>query len=105
MDISHLSLSEIWEEIEKKAHKHASAVESLNASYEENITEEKAETYIVILKNREPKINKEKINNQESILTIEFQQIKKLLQGTLNAKEDFINGKLKVRGNIGLALK
>src|SRR5699024_6747366 len=105
MDISHLSLSEIWEEIEKKVHKHASAVESLNASYEVNITGEEAGTYSVILKNGEPAIREGKNDNQDCILTIGIKQYENLLQGKLNDKAAFITGKLKVKGNIGLALK
>lgn len=105
MDISNLSLSEIWEEIEKKAHKHASAVENLNASYEVNINGEQTGTYSVIFKNGETIITEGKIDNPDCTLTMGFKQFKKLLQGNLNAKAAFMTGKLKVKGNIGLALK
>ncbi|HLQ96687.1 MAG TPA: SCP2 sterol-binding domain-containing protein [Pseudogracilibacillus sp.] len=105
MEIGSLTLGEIWQEIEKKAHKHASAVENLDAVYEVNITGEETGTYTVILQNGTTSIKEGTTDKPDCVLTLGFKQFKKLLQGKLNAKAAVMTGKLKIKGNIGLALK
>lgn len=105
MDIASLSLDEIWEKIEEKAHQHASAVETLHAVYEVNITGEETGTYRITIQDGATSIAEGKADNPDCVLTLGFKQFKKLLQGKLNAKAAVMTGKLKIKGNIGLALK
>lgn len=105
MDLDTMSLREIWDEIEKRANERPELIKDLNASYIFEITGDDAGTYGLIFKNGSATVDASADNSADCTLTMSVKNFKKLLLGNLNSASAFMTGRLKVKGNIGLALK
>lgn len=105
MDLDTKSLSEIWDVIEKKANEQPELIKDLNASYIFEITGDDAGTYGLIFKDGSAIVDTAANNSADCTLTMSVKNFKKLLQGNLNSASAYMTGRLKVKGNIGLALK
>ena len=100
-----MTISDIWKEIEKRANDHPEYVEDINATYTVKLSGEEKNTYSLIFKKEGTTVIKEELDDADCVLSMNTKSFKKLLQGNLNTTAAFMSGKLKVKGNIGLALK
>lgn len=105
LNIDTMTISDIWKEIEKRANDYPEYVENINASYIVKLSGEEKTTYSLIFKKEGTTVIKEELDDADCVLSMNTKSFKKLLQGNLNTTAAFMSGKLKVKGNIGLALK
>lgn len=105
MEVQQLSIKEIWELVEKKTAEDPSLITGLNAVYQFNIkTVDEIERYILRF-DEQAHVTEGESEEADCILDMNEQNFKKLIEGTINSAAAFMTGKLKVKGNIGLALK
>jgi len=105
MDIENMSNDEIWQAIKTKAEEHPEYIENLDAVYGVKLTKEQEASYRIAVKDGNMDIEAKEADDADCTLILSFKNFKKLLQGNLNTTTAFMTGKLKVKGNVGLALK
>jgi len=104
MNIDNMPLNDIWEEIEKRANENPELIKDMNASYAFDITGKEGGMYQLAFKDGNAYVQ-EGSSDADCTLSLNGKNFRKLLQGNLNATTAFMTGRLKVKGNIGLALK
>tara|TARA_Y100000031_G_C7921966_1_gene248718 strand:- start:39 stop:371 length:333 start_codon:yes stop_codon:yes gene_type:complete len=80
-------------------------VSSMNAIYEFQITGDNGGTWTVDVKNEPPKVTSGSLGSADCTVTIKDEHFVAMISGDLNPQMAFMTGKLKVTGNMGLALK
>lgn len=105
MDISSMTMEEIWAEIDQQLIAAPEHIAGVEATYTLDITGDEAAKYGLILKDGESEVVEEGIEDADCLIILNVKNFKKLLQGDLNTTTAFMTGRLKVKGNIGLALK
>lgn len=105
MDIHTMSMVEVWAEIEKQMQEHPERIEGVNATYDFDITGDDGAKYGLAFQDGAAEVMEGGLEDAECALTMNVKNFKKLLQGDLNSTTAFMTGRLKVKGNIGLALK
>jgi len=105
MDIENMTNDEIWQAIKTKAEEHPEYIENLDAVYGVKLTKEAEASYRIAVKDGKMDIQSKEADDADCTLILSFKNFKKLLQGNLNTTTAFMTGKLKVKGNVGLALK
>lgn len=105
MDIESMKISDVWILIAEKASANKSYIEGMNISYGIELSGEEANEYTLNFSDGDFEIS-EGINSEvDCKLELSDKNFKKLVNGKLNTTSAFMMGKLKVKGNIGLALK
>lgn len=106
MNIEDLSVKEIWKEIAVQADAHPEHFEGIAATYVVSVkTKDAEEANTLVINDGTYEITDGTAENADCTLSLNEGSFKKLLQGNLNTTTAFMTGKLKVKGNIGLALK
>src|SRR5690625_753546 len=105
MDINRMSLNDIWTTIENIADERSDLITDLNATYCFEITGDDPGNYTIKFENGNAEITGGLNDNADCTLTMGVDFFKQLIQGKANATTAFMTGRLKVKGNIGLALK
>jgi len=105
MNIANMSIDEIWEKISLKTEEEPDIAGRLNATYTFHIKEDEQKSFSLIFKNGKATVQKGSIENANCELSMKESNFKKLLMGDLNATSAFMTGRLKLKGNIGDALK
>ncbi|MEJ8778842.1 SCP2 sterol-binding domain-containing protein [Pseudogracilibacillus sp. ICA-222130] len=105
MSLDNLTVQEVWEEIDRVAKENKSIIETVNGSFVFEIKASEEVVYSLELTEGIATITEGKINDAQCTLAMSEKNFKKLLQGDLNATATFMMGRLKVKGDIGLALK
>jgi|SRR5690625_6469426 len=105
MQIDTMTLEEIWQVIDQKANEHPEYIQEMDAVYVFDITGDEGSTYGLVIKDGKAEVVKGDEVDADCTLIMNVENFKKLLQGNLNSATAFMTGRLKVKGNMGLALK
>ncbi|SET79026.1 SCP-2 sterol transfer family protein [Oceanobacillus limi] len=99
------TITEIWKFVEGKLQENKAPYSNLNATYEFQIIDIQNSLYQVKFNNGDIEIKDQQIAEADCTLKMKEKYVRKFLKGELNSTTAFMTGKLKVEGNIGLALK
>ncbi|HZW67797.1 MAG TPA: SCP2 sterol-binding domain-containing protein [Pseudogracilibacillus sp.] len=105
MEISNMSIDEVWEKISAKAEEQGSVANDLNARYTFHIKDKEEKSYSLLFENGQALVKEGSIEDANCELTMNEKNFKRLLTGDLNATNAFMTRRLKLKGNIGDALK
>ncbi len=101
-----LTAQEIFEtKIPERLQKNAAKIGSVNAIYQFDITGDGGGTWVLDLTQPGGKISQGPSDAAKCVVTMEAAKFSDLIEGKLNPQMAFITGKLKVKGDMGLALK
>lgn len=103
--IQNATIQDIWNTIGQQLEANRDPYAHLNAVYEFQLLDEGKDVYQLVLNNGTVEIHA--LHKKESDCTLKMKEkyFRKFLLGDLNSTTAFMTGKLKVDGNIGLALK
>ncbi|MGN7387186.1 SCP2 sterol-binding domain-containing protein [Sporosarcina sp. SAFN-015] len=105
MNLEKLTMEEIWTEIDSQLSANKGPIEGMNASYSFDLAGEDGGMYGLKFADGEAETIHGDPGDVDCALKMSVGDFKKLLEGNLNSTAAFMMGKLKVKGNIGLALK
>ena len=105
MNFDDMTMAAIWLEIDKKLNGKPDPIIGMTVTYSFNLSGEDGGLYGLTLADGKAVTITGDPGEVDCALTMSVSDFKKLLAGNLNSTAAFMMGKLKVKGNIGLALK
>lgn len=99
------SVAKWWTLIQQELQEHQEPYQSMEAIYEFEITDQPEETRQLEFRDGQYFIYEEPDQPAECTLKLKEKYFKQFLVGDLNSTMAFMTGKIKIDGNIGLALK
>ncbi|MFC0300096.1 SCP2 sterol-binding domain-containing protein [Virgibacillus soli] len=99
------SISELWDIIDQKLRVNKIPYENVQAIFQFEITDQVQGCYQVIFENGTATVIHGNEKEPDCTLLMKEAFFKKFLTGNVNSATAFMTGKLKVKGNIGTALK
>ena|SRR5699024_6254344 len=105
MSVENLSLEEVWKEIGRVAKTNESIIRTVDGVFVFDIKADPEEVYSLQLEDGIATITPKRVDDAQCTLAMNEKNFKKLLLGDLNATAAFMTGRLKVKGDISLALK
>ncbi|SRR5690606_10766507 len=104
-NIESMTLEQIWKQVLYVLNKNPEPFQDASLRYQITLTGKESGAYILTLENGTAKVEVGEDENAPCQLKMDSDQLKKLLLGKLNSTAAYMTGKLKVKGNIGHALK
>lgn len=98
------TLSEMMKKIEAVINQNPGPIEGLNVIYQFNITGDEEGSYQIQLAEGKAKIS-ENMEGANCTLVLTLENFRKFLIGKLGGTAAFMTGKLKIKGDIGKAIK
>ncbi len=105
IDFGAMQMADVWQEINSKLNSESKPIEGLNLSYSFDLSGEDGGIFGLKLTDGKAETIAGDPGEVDCALTMSVKDFKKLLTGNLNSTASFMMGKLKVKGNMGLALK
>lgn len=105
MELQSLSIDEILDYFCTKANEKNELLENMNTNYKIQLTDIDKGAYYLTFSNNKVAVKTDEVQSVDCTLEIKKKHFISLLKGTLNSTTAFMTGRLKVKGNIGLALK
>ncbi|MFT4414136.1 SCP2 sterol-binding domain-containing protein [Fredinandcohnia humi] len=103
--IEDYSLTEVMQKIEEILNQNPGPIEGLQAIYQYNITGDEEGTYQLHLANGQAKVIEGSESEANCTLIMSLGNFRQFLLGKLNGTAAFMSGKLKIKGDIGKAIK
>jgi len=103
--IKNCSAEELFQEIVKVVNASPKPIEGINAVFQYNLTGDDQATYQLHLSAGNAWVEKNSSVESNCTMQLALDDFKKMLLGKRNGTFAFMTGKLKINGNIGLALK
>lgn len=96
---------EVFEMIDAALHYDPAATKGKEGVYQFNLSGDDGGTFQMIIEPGEAYAVKGEEKEPNVVLTLKADDFKDLVAGTLNPTAAFMSGKLRIKGNMGLALK
>ena len=103
--IKEKSVAEVWQDIESALNENPQPYEGLNVVYQYDITGDGAGTYQLHLADGKAAVVTGAEKDPDCTLKLSDKNFKDMITGKLKGTTAFMMGKLKITGNMGLALK
>lgn len=100
-----LSIGQLWREIENAMNDNPAPIQGMNVVYQFDLSGEDGGVYQLQIADGKAEASEGSGQEAQCILGMKTADFRKLLAGNLNSTAAYMMGKLKVKGNIGLALK
>ncbi|GGH85072.1 putative sterol carrier protein [Pullulanibacillus pueri] len=100
-----VSVQELFAEVERLMNEDPAPYQELDVVYQFELKGEEEGTYQLKLSQGKARVKDQPIEEADCRLQMKVTDFKKLITGQLKGTTAFMLGKLKVKGNIGLALK
>ncbi len=102
--MAYTSVKEVFANIQSQLDEDPSKAKAVNGIYKFIVTGEGGGTWIVDLK-ADPPVVKEGDGDAQCTITVSSDDFLKIVNKELNAQMAFMTGKLKIQGDMGLAMK
>ncbi|MFS0823044.1 SCP2 sterol-binding domain-containing protein [Bacillus sp. 1P02SD] len=103
-EIDNYRLPELMRKIEKVINQNPSPIEGVNVIYQFNITGDEEGTFQLHLADGKATVS-ENVEDANCTLVLSIENFRKFLVGKLNGTAAFMTGKLKIKGDLGKAIK
>ena len=100
-----MTLEAIWDEIDTKLKEKPEPYKNLNTTYSFNLSGEDGGQFGLKFADGNAETIIGTLGESDCALSMSVKDFKKLLDGNLNSAASYMTGKLKIKGNLGLALK
>eukprot|EP01090_Pellita_catalonica_P017776 TRINITY_DN546_c0_g1_i1.p2 TRINITY_DN546_c0_g1~~TRINITY_DN546_c0_g1_i1.p2 ORF type:complete len:135 (-),score=32.35 TRINITY_DN546_c0_g1_i1:36-440(-) len=101
-----LTLDQVFKHIEENIKADKTLVKRINGVFQFNLTDGgKTETWSVHLKEAPGKVTNAKADNPDVTITIKKDDFFAMVDGSLNGQQAFMQGKLRIGGNMAYAMK
>ncbi|MCT8136820.1 SCP2 sterol-binding domain-containing protein [Anaerobacillus sp. CMMVII] len=100
-----MTVKETLNMLAQKMNDHSEGIKGVNTAYQFDLSGEEQGTFQVIIKDEQVQVFDEVKREPNCTLQLSDQNLLKLIAGNLNPTVAYMSGKLKIKGELGLALK